>query len=224
MAGEGISVVMIGATGAVGTQAAHYLMESPSVSKLALLGRNPLESAHGEKVVQHTIDIFDSASYENLLSNFDAAICTLGVGEPSSVSKEDFVKIDKLAVLDFARACRHSGVRHFQLLSSIAVSPSSKSFFLRTKGELEGELRVLEFDRLSLFHPSMIITPGNRYGLAQAISLKVWPALHPLFVGKAKKLRGITSGELGRAMACNSLTAGSGEEVIEWDGFKRLLG
>lgn len=56
------------------------------------------------------------------------------------MSKEDFVRIDKQAVLDFAVACMEAGVSHFQLLASVAISPQSKSFYLRTKGELVEEL------------------------------------------------------------------------------------
>jgi hypothetical protein len=35
------------------------------------------------------------------------------------MSKEDFVKIDKNAVLDFAIACKNEGVSQFSLLSSV---------------------------------------------------------------------------------------------------------
>ncbi len=58
----------------------------------------------------------------------------------AKMSKEDFVRIDKQAVLDFAVACMEAGVSHFQLLASVAISPQSKSFYLRTKGELVEEL------------------------------------------------------------------------------------
>jgi len=55
------------------------------------------------------------------------------------------------------------------------VSSSSSSFYLKTKGELEDGLKALRFERLSLFHPSMIMTPTNRYGLSQGITLAIMP-------------------------------------------------
>jgi len=63
------------------------------------------------------------------------------------------------------------------LLSSVGISPKSKSFFLRTKGELVEALKALNFERLSIFMPSMILTPTNRYGFSQALTLAVWPKL-----------------------------------------------
>jgi len=77
----------------------------------------------------------------------------------------------------------------------------SNSFYLRTKGELVEALKALNFDRLSIFQPSMILTPTNRYGIAQAITLKVWPFLKPLLMGSLRKYRGIPVNVLGQAMA-----------------------
>jgi len=223
MTSKKISVVMIGATGAVGSEVAMSLAASNAIEKLTLLGRSPVLEPVADWVEQHTIDILDSTSYEKYLDDHDVAICTLGVGQPSSVTREEFLRIDKTVVVDFARVCRDRGVRHFQLLSSLASNPRSRSFYLRSKGQLEAELCTLEFERLSLFHPSMIITPSNRYGLLQAISLKVWPIIDPLFVGRMRKLRGIPSRSLGRVIAYNSMAPGVGREILEWDEFMQLL-
>jgi hypothetical protein len=48
-------------------------------------------------VQQHEINIFDQP-YDALVKNASVGICTLGVGEPSKMSKEEFLKIDKQAV------------------------------------------------------------------------------------------------------------------------------
>ncbi|WP_096427350.1 NAD(P)H-binding protein [Labilibaculum antarcticum] len=217
------SIVFLGASGAVGAAALDTILRFSGINKLLLLGRRKLNLADSGNLDQQIIDISDPATYEAYITDFDTAICTLGVGEPSKISKADFVKIDKTAVLDFAKACKTNGVKHFQLLSSVGVNAASKSFFLRTKGELIEALEELKFDRLSIFQPSMILTPTNRYGLSQAIVLKVWPMLDFLLQGKAKKYRGIKVEELGKAIANNILTAGAGTEYLQYDQFKSLL-
>jgi uncharacterized protein YbjT (DUF2867 family) len=176
----------------------------------------------GAAVGQHTVDIFDAASYRSLLPGHQAAVCTLGVGQPSKVSKEEFARIDRDAVITFATACKSAGVSHFELLSSVAADIHSKSFYLKTKGELEETLKALRFDRLSLFHPSMIMTPTNRYGITQAISLWAMPWIDPLLAGSWRRYRGIAVERLGRAMALNLMQAGQGLEVLVWDDFIRL--
>lgn len=140
------------------------------------------------------------------------------------MSKEQFLKIDKMAVLDFASTCRNAGVSHFELLSSVGVSSASSSFYLRAKGELEDGLKELGFDRLSLFHPSMIMTPKNRYGFSQAVALSVMPLIDPLLFGSLNKFRSISSARLGSAIAMNVINASPvvGTEILHWHDFMVL--
>ncbi len=216
------SVVMLGATGAVGGRVVQTLMGMSGIQRLSLLGRRPVEGLAGEHIAQHSIDIFKPETYTAFLEGHQTAICTLGVGQPSKVSKADFVRIDRDAVLDFASACKQAGVRHFELLSSVGVSATSKSFYLRTKGELEDGLKSLGFERLSLFQPSMILTPTNRYGLSQAITLTVMPLLNPLLIGSLSKFRGIAVDRLGAAIAINIQHDGKGVETLHWRDFMAL--
>lgn len=217
-----ISVVMIGATGAVGSHTAQTLARFPQIRRLTLLGRRPLQDAADRCIVQHKIDIFEPATYRDIVHERQAAICTLGVGQPSKMDKELFLKIDKLAVLEFAAACKEAGIRHFELLGSVGSSSSSRSFYLRSKGELVGSLRALNFERLSIFQPSMILTPTNRYGLSQAVTLFLWPLLKPILIGGLRKYRGIPVEQLGKAMALNLLEHKSGQEILHWDDFISL--
>lgn len=218
------SVVMIGATGAVGTEVVKTLVHQVSVTKLTLLGRREFEGVSHPKIAQHLVDVLDPATYREHIDGARVAICTLGVGEPSKVSKETFLKIDRDAVLGFASAARDAGVVHFELLASIGADSGSKSYFLRGKGKLEDGLRALEFERLSLFHPSMILTPTNRYGFTQAVTLAVWPKLKPLLAGPLRKFRGIEVERLGRAIALNLDRQATGVEILEWDQMMELAG
>jgi len=218
------SVVMLGATGAVGGHTARTLARLPELTRLSLLGRRPVEGLAGGAIEQHVIDIFAPSSYRDLLAGHDTAICALGVGEPSKMSKAEFVRIDRDAVLDFAAACKQAGVRHFELLGAAGASATSSSFYLRTKGELEDGLKALGFERLSLFQPSMILTPTNRYGLLQAIMLFAFPLLDPVLVGSLRKYRGIRVDRLGAAIAMNVLRDAQGVETLHWDDFMKLSG
>lgn len=215
-----LSVVMLGATGAVGSRVARRHAADERVRRLTLLGRRPLD-ALPDDVLQHRIDIFEPDGYAQFLDGHEVAICTLGVGQPSTISRDDFVRIDKTAVLDFATRARGAGVRHFQLLSSVGADPRSRSFFLRAKGELEDDLRSLRFDRLSLFHPSMIMTPTNRYGWTQALTLAVWPLLSKGLPGRLRRFRGVKIDALADTIAANAYVEGHGTEVLTWDDFRR---
>lgn len=216
------SVVMMGATGAVGTQVVKALIKEDLVDRLTLLGRNEFTAITDLRIEQHNIDIKAPKSYVQYIGNHDTAICTLGVGQPSKVKRKEFTAVDRTAVFDFAKACRNSDVRHFQLLSSVAANAKSNSFYLRSKGELEKDLKALKFEHLSLFHPSMILTPENRYGKMQGLTLALWPRLDPLLTGPFRKFRGIGVEGLGCAIARNTVRPGRQVQILTWKHFRKL--
>lgn len=181
-----LRVVMIGASGAVGQQVVSALAASPELEQLTLLNRRPLPGVAGRAIVSHTVDVLAPRTYQSLLAGHHAAICTLGVGQPSAVSAAEFLRVDRDAVIAFATACKHAGVAHFEVLSSVVADARARSLYLRAKGELRDALVALAFERLSVFQPSMILTPTNRYGIGQGPLQAVWPWLDPLLGGSRR--------------------------------------
>lgn len=217
-----LRIVMMGATGAVGTQVLSALLAQSSPLSITSLVRRSDVAFKDQRLTQHVVDVLDPASYQRHLAGHEVAICTLGVGQPSKMSAEAFTRIDKDAVLAFATACKQAGVRHFQLLSSVGASAASRNFYLRSKGELQEALIALGFERLSLFQPSMILTPSNRYDWVQGLLLQVWPWLNPVLRGSWQVYRGVKVSTLGRAMAVNALRSGPGVETLRWPAFQAL--
>ncbi len=216
------AVVFLGATGAVGSEALKRALTLPSLERITLLGRRDVEGITHHGVLQIRVDVKDAVSFEKSVRPHDVAICTLGIGQPSKVSNEQFELIEKTAVLNFARACKAAGVEHFQLLSSVGISANSRTYYLRIKGELVEELKKLNFTRLSIFKPSMILTPTNRYDWKQGLTLKVWPLLGKLFFGGLKKFKGVKVETLGSAFVGNLQHEVVGYEELTWEDFQRL--
>jgi uncharacterized protein YbjT (DUF2867 family) len=219
-----IKIVMLGASGAVGAFVLDTLLRQPK-AQVTSLGRRILErrAISGPAFFdQEVVDVLDPASYREALAGNDTAICTLGVGQPSQMTREEFLRVDRDAVLDFARECKAAGVRHFSLLSAVGSDASSRFFYPRSKGQLEDGLRALQFERLSLIHPSMILTPTNRYGFLQGLTLLLWPWLSLAMLGPLRPYRGVRVEDLGRAMALDALQSGSGEKILTWDDFGSL--
>ena len=222
---KSLSVVMFGASGAVGGHVVSSLLAMPELKRLTLLGRREMalpQNASKAAVKQHVVNIESPVTYVEFVAGHEAAVCTLGVGQPSQMTKEEFVRIDKDVVIAFATICKQNGVRHFELLGAVGADSKSRAFYLRIKGELEDALVGLNFDRLSLFQPSMILTPTNRYGIRQALTLAFWPMLSPALCGPLHKYRGVRVETLGAAMARQLTVKGSGVQRLRWDDFQTL--
>ena len=69
----------------------------------------------------------------------------------------------------------------------------------------------------------MILTPKNRYGFLQGLTLLVWPLFHPILFGNLKKFRGVKVSVLGKAIASNIFTNSEGFEMLDWKDFQDLI-
>ena len=221
-------LVLLGATGAVGRNVLAEALRSPAFEAVTTLGRRTADIADGGaapgKLAQHVVDLEAPASYRSLIEGHTAAICTLGVGQPTKSTRDAVWKVEIDYVTGFAQACKDAGVRHFSLMTSVGSDAQSKSYYLRLKGTQEDRVRALGFERTSLFRPSMLITPQNRYGAVQALFLALWPKLDPVFAGPLRRFRAVRVEDLGRAMAINAaVDQPRGVEILQWDGFARIL-
>ena len=221
-------LVILGATGAVGRNVLAEALRSPAFAAVTTLGRRPADIGEDEapagKLAQYVVDLDAPVSYRALVAGHTAAICTLGVGQPSTSTREEVWKVEIEYVTAFAAACKDAGVRHFSLMTSVGSDARSRSYYLRLKGTQEDRVKALGFERTSLFRPSLLITPLNRYGASQAAFLAVWPKIHWMLAGPLRRYRGVRVEDLGRAIALNAARdAPGGVEIHEWDGFQRIL-
>jgi uncharacterized protein YbjT (DUF2867 family) len=216
-------VVTLGSSGAVGGNVLATLQSMPEVSAITTLVRKPLQVVSSDKLDQHVVDVLSPPSYSHLLKNHDTAICTLGVGQPTKTPRDEFKSIDFDAVLAFAQSCKDEGIKHFELLGSVAANPKSGNFYLKSKGELRDVIIELKFPRFSVFQPSMLLTKNNRYDAMQGIMLATWPAVSKFLVGSLDKYRGITVENLGRAMAHNLTRQSQATEILQWRDFQTLI-
>jgi uncharacterized protein YbjT (DUF2867 family) len=216
-------VVTLGSSGAVGGNVLATLQAMPEVSMITALVRKPLQHTTSGKLKQLVVDVLSPASYAHHLKNHDAAICTLGVGQPTKTPRDEFKRIDFDAVFAFATACKTAGIKHFELLGSVAANPKSGNFYLKSKGELCEAIVALNFPRLSIFQPAMLLTKSNRYDAVQGVMLAAWPAISYLLICGLDKYRGITVETLGQAMARNVNAPGQSTEILHWRDIQSLV-
>jgi uncharacterized protein YbjT (DUF2867 family) len=221
----GRRAILLGSTGAVGSHVLAEALRSPAFTAVTTLGRRASDLPDPPaKLAQHVVSLDDPTSYRSLLAGHDVAICTLGVGQPSKMARDEVWKIEVDYVMGFAKACREAEIAHFSLMTSVGANARSSVDYLKMKGILEDRVKALLFQRTSLFQPSMLLTPQNRYGVTQGLTLAVWPKLDWALVGGLRRYRGIKVEDLGRAIALDAARDGEGVATYTWDDFQAILG
>lgn len=163
------AVLVAGATGLVGTSVVQLALADCRVGRVITWGRRPVPNVSG---VEHwgpgPTDLLQGLKPERV----DAVICCLGTTiRAVKGDKSAFVHVDKDLVLALGNWASGKSVR-FCVVSAVGADPKSLFFYNRVKGEMEAELRTMDFAALHIFHPSILdgdrkeVRSGERIGLA----------------------------------------------------------
>jgi uncharacterized protein YbjT (DUF2867 family) len=85
----------------------------------------------------------DMSALSQELQGYDAFLCTLG--SRVKVGEEQFKKVDYHYPLNFAKIGLDSGAHYYGLLSSLGAKASSWFLYMRTKGEVERDVRKIGY-------------------------------------------------------------------------------
>lgn len=218
--------LVIGATGAVGSALTRVLLASPAWRGVKILTRKPTELFAGlagaEKLSRIAVDMehVELAARE-AGRGCDAAFCTMGIGQPRKLTKEEVWKVEVDQTEAFAKGCKEAGVRHYTLMTAVGANPASKNSYLKLKGTIEERTAALGFERLSFFRPSLLVTRELRYGFQDWLTQTLFPAVAWLL---PSRFHGIRVEDLGKAMARNAERSGPPLERLHYEEFIRITG
>ena len=149
-----MEAIVIGATGATGKDLVNQLLEDSDYEKVKLLVRRKVSWQHS-KLEVHVIDFNFLSTWKDLVKA-DIAFSCIGTTLKNAQSKDAQKVIDLEYPLSFAKAAKENGIRHFVLLSAYGANPKSFLFYSKIKGELEEEIRNLNFPQTTIFRPGII--------------------------------------------------------------------
>lgn len=156
-------MLLAGATGLVGGLLLQRLEQRADVSAIIVVARKTVSATTTK--VQQCIGPIDDWPGLVADSKPDIAISALGTTLRQAGSHDAFAAVDHDAALAFARTACGAGARRFILVSSVGAHPSSRNFYLATKGRAEASIQAVGFDRLDIVRPGLL--RGDRQGDAR---------------------------------------------------------
>ncbi|SQI42749.1 Semialdehyde dehydrogenase, NAD binding domain [Leminorella richardii] len=178
-----INVLLLGATGLVGSHLLKLLVADPNVSRIYAPTRRPLAGL-GEKVENPNNSDLKQA-LNTLTSPIDIAFCCLGTTQKTAGSKEAFYYADVTLPIYGGDIALRLGATHYLVVSALGASASSWFFYNRTKGEMEQQLIAQGWPHLSIARPSMLIGERQEPRKTEQIAA---PIFH-YFPGKWKSIQ-----------------------------------
>lgn len=148
------SLLILGATGAVGARALEAALADPRVTRLVAPTRRPLPPR--ERLDNRVLD-FTALDPDDDVWHVDAVACALGTTRSIAGSASGFREIDHDIPIQVAGYAHAAGATSYGVVTSVGADPSSRNFYLRVKGETERDLRAVGFASLTVIRPSGLV-------------------------------------------------------------------
>jgi uncharacterized protein YbjT (DUF2867 family) len=123
---------------------------------------------------------FSNLRAEDPWWSVDGVISTLGTTQRIAGSPEAFRDVDYGYALAVARLAHAGGATRFALTSSLGADTSSRSFYLRTKGEIEREVEKIGFASLTIVRPGLLGGVRSERRVAEDVGKVALGLLGPL--------------------------------------------
>jgi|TARA_B110000858_G_scaffold122563_1_gene139762 uncharacterized protein YbjT (DUF2867 family) len=189
--------LVIGSTGLVGKKLIFQLAKKGS--EVIAITRRPINNLP-ENVSLLNIN-FDDFLENGSLPSCDHIYICLGTTIKKAGSQSEFKKVDFDYCLSFAKKAREVGATKISLISSVGASPYVNNFYLKTKGEVEEEIKKIDFQAINIFRPSLLIGRRDESRFLEKIGQNLSSFINFFLIGPLRKYRSIKASKIAYFMA-----------------------
>jgi uncharacterized protein YbjT (DUF2867 family) len=179
-----MNILLVGATGATGKDLLDLLIKDESIKRIDIFVRRDI-AFQNDKLHVNIIDFDKPKQWKHLIKG-DLLFSCLGTTLKAAGSKEEQKKVDYHYQYQFAKSAKENNVNTYVLVSSDYASTKSAFFYSRMKGQLEEDVKVLNFPRLIIFNPPILLRKGSNRK-AEVVSTKILKFLNSLGLLKSSK-------------------------------------
>ena len=192
------TALIFGSSGLVGSCLLDLIVNDNNYNKIKLFIRS--ESVNNSSKIE--IIKTDFNNLENHKDSIVGDVCffCIGTTRKKTPDKNEYINIEYNLPVEVAKIAKSNSVNNFIYVSSIGANTNASGLYLKNKGRAEKELKQLNFSKLSIMRPSILL--GNRIEnrVGEKIGIFVMKTLSPLFLGKIKKYKPIKVENVAKTM------------------------
>ena len=192
------TALVFGSSGLIGGHLLYQLIENDNYNKIKLFVRS-------ETVIKETkieiikTNFYDLENHKEDIKGDDCFFC-IGTTKQNSPDKNEYRRVELDIPKKIAQIAKSNSVKSFVFVSSGYADPKSSGDYLKFKGEVEEELKRLNFPKLGIMRPSFLLGDRKEKRVGEKIGIFVFKLLSPLFFGPLKKMKPIHSETVAKAM------------------------
>ena len=192
------TALVFGSSGLVGGHLLNQLIKDNNYSKIKLFVRSEPEITNSKVEIIKT-DFNNLQNHKEDIVGDDCFFC-IGTTKKNSPDKNEYRRVEFDIPKETAQIAKLNSVNSFIFVSSVFADPKNSGDYLKFKGEVEEELKRLNFLKLGIMRPSFLIGNRKEKRVGEKIGILVFRILSPLLLGPLKKMRPIHSETVAKAM------------------------
>ena len=192
------TALVFGSSGLVGGHLLNQLIKDTNYSKIKLFVRSEPEISDPKVEIIKT-DFNNLENHKEVIRGDDCFFC-IGTTKQNSPDKSEYRRVELEVPKQVAQIAKSNSVNSFVFVSSGYADPKSSGDYLKFKGEVEEELKRLNFPKLGIMRPSFLLGDRKEKRVGEKIGIFVFKLLSPLFLGPLKKMKPIQSETVAKAM------------------------
>jgi len=192
------TALVFGSSGLVGGHLLSQLIENDDYNKIKIFVRSQPE-INDPKVEIIKTDFNNLENHKEDIKGDDCFFC-IGTTKQNSPDKSEYRRIELDVPKQIAQIAKSNSINSFVFVSSGYADPKSSGDYLKFKGEVEEELKRLNFPKLGIMRPSFLLGDRKEKRVGEKIGIFVFKLLSPLFLGPLKKMKPIQSETVAKAM------------------------
>jgi len=204
------TALLFGASGLVGSHVLNQLISNNSYSKIKLFVRSSIDISDPKIEIIQT-DFNNLENHREDIKGDDCFFC-IGTTKQNSPDKSEYRRVELEVPKQIAQIAKSNSVNSFVFISSGYADPKSSGDYLKFKGEVEEELKRLNFPKLGIMRPSFLLGDRKEKRIGEKIGIFVFKLLSPLFLGPLKKMKPIHSATVAKAMI--AITQNDSSQII----------
>lgn len=214
------NAILFGASGFIGSSLLGELLKSSVYDQVTVVVRNKLKTEH-RKLKTLIGDLQSLPSIKDQIQGEDVFIA-LGTTKKKIPQQDEYYKIDHDYPVLAAKIAKENGAKSVFLVTAVGANAQSNIFYIRTKGEVERDIRSLNFEHTHLFRPTMLLGHREENRPMEKIYIRFWSVINPVLVGPLSLYRGIDGKEVAKAMVCAAQRPSEGVKIYHWKEMRAL--
>jgi len=192
------TALIFGSSGLIGNQLLNKLIKSNNYNKIKLFVRS-VPKINDPKIEIIETDFNNLENHKEDIKGDDCFFC-IGTTKKNAPDKDEYRRIEYNIPVEIAQIAKLNSVNSFLHVSSGFADPKSSSTYLRYKGEVEEELKKLNFPKLGILRPSILLGDRKENRVVEKIGIFVMKMFSPLFLRGLKKMKPIHSEKVAKVM------------------------